>query len=127
MHQAVHHAAELVELLLVVNHFRAGHAGDRVILAQENRLLGTDLFAKSAVNAADHVDVEFLRKLLHFGEFALRRNFAGRDFDGARRADEFAKLARHAALAALFVRHQRRRAAIMLAAGARPIFPRDIA
>ena len=62
------HAAQLVELLLVVDHLGAGDAGDRVIFPQEDGLLGADFLAQAAVDAADHVDLEFLRPLLDLGE-----------------------------------------------------------
>src|SRR6266496_3336860 len=67
-HQAVHHAADLDQLLFVVHHLLTGVAGNSVIFAQENRLLRTNLFAHAAVDAADHVDVELLGIFFHFGK-----------------------------------------------------------
>src|SRR6266446_2946127 len=37
--ESMHYAPDLEQLLLVVHHLRAGEAGDRVILAQKDRLL----------------------------------------------------------------------------------------
>ena len=51
-----------------MHHLLTGVAGNGVIFAQENRLLGTNLFAHAAVDAADHVDVEFLGIFFHFGK-----------------------------------------------------------
>src|SRR4051812_8879899 len=65
MHEPGPDPAELVQLLFVVDHATARGGGDRVILSQEDRLLGADLFAQPAENTARHVDVEPLRKLLH--------------------------------------------------------------
>ena len=56
------------QLLLVVHHLGAREAGDGVVFAQKDRLLRADFFAHAAVDAADHVDVEFLRALLDFGQ-----------------------------------------------------------
>src|SRR5215470_834120 len=61
-HHAVHYSADLEEFFLVMYHVGAREAGDGVIFAQKNRLLRTNLLAHSAVNASDHVDIEFLRK-----------------------------------------------------------------
>src|SRR4051812_40159634 len=55
-------AAELIEPVLVVDHLLAGVAGHRILLLQEDRLLRADLLAHAAVNAAQHVDFEFLRR-----------------------------------------------------------------
>src|SRR5437762_12498894 len=65
-YDAVHDTADLKQFLLVMHHLGAGEAGDGVIFPQKNRLLGTDLFAHAAENAADHVDIEFLGVLLDF-------------------------------------------------------------
>src|SRR6266513_2460037 len=65
---AVHDSADLEEFFLVVYHVRAGKAGDGVVLAQKNRLLGANLLAHSAKNAADHVDIERLGVFFDFGE-----------------------------------------------------------
>src|SRR3954451_11806265 len=70
MHEPGPDAAELVQFLFVMNHLGARGSGDRVILAQEDRLLRADLFAQPAKNAARHVDVEALGEFLDFGELA---------------------------------------------------------
>src|SRR6266516_4735242 len=57
---AVHHAADFQQLFLVVHHISSRESSDGVVFAQKNRLLGTDLLAHSAENAADHVDIVFL-------------------------------------------------------------------
>src|SRR5436190_20778205 len=86
-YDAVHDTADLKQFLLVMHHLGAGEAGDGVIFPQKNRLLGTDLFAHAAENAADHVDIEFLGVLLDFGEAVVRRDFVRNNFDRARRTD----------------------------------------
>src|ERR1700732_1071492 len=58
---AVHHAADFEQFVLVMPHLFAREAGDGVILAQINRLFRTHLLTHAAENAADHVDIEFLR------------------------------------------------------------------
>ena len=64
----MHYSTNLEELLLVMHHVRARETGNGVVLAKKNRLLGANLFAHSAKNAADHVDIERLRMFLDFGE-----------------------------------------------------------
>src|SRR6266702_2902118 len=73
---AVHHAADFQQLFLVVHHISPRESSDGVVFAQKNRLLGTDLLAHSAENAADHVDIEFLGVFFFFGEAVRRPNFA---------------------------------------------------
>src|SRR6266545_4117527 len=96
-YHAMHHSADLEESFLVMHHIGTREAGDGVIFAQENRLLRTNFLTHPAVNAADHVDIEFLRKLFDLGETVCRRNLVGNNFDRARRANEFAKLTRDTA------------------------------
>src|SRR2546421_12448737 len=67
-YNTMHYATNLEELFLVMHHVRARKAGDGIVLAQINRLLGANLLAHSAKNAADHVDIELLRVFLNFGE-----------------------------------------------------------
>jgi hypothetical protein len=86
----VNYATDLEKFLLVVNHICARESGNRIILAQKDRLLGTDLLTHPAENAADHVDIEFLGIFFDFGETGGRRDFAGNNFDRARRTNEFA-------------------------------------
>lgn len=93
-YNAVHHSAYLQKFFFVMHHVRAREAGDRVIFTQKNRLLRTNFLAHPAVNAADHVDIEFLRKFFDLGEAIGRRNLAGNNFDRARRTNKFAKLTR---------------------------------
>src|SRR5262249_24411271 len=93
----MHYTAYLEEFFLVMHHVGAREAGDRVIFAQKNRLLRTNFLTHPAINAADHVDIEFLRKFFDLRETVSRRNLAGNNFDGARRTNELAKLARHTA------------------------------
>src|SRR6266478_4738170 len=67
-HHAVHYSADLEQFLLVMHHVRARKARDGIIFTQKDRLLGANLLAHAAENAADHVDVEFLWIFLDFGE-----------------------------------------------------------
>src|SRR5712664_318326 len=67
-HHAVHYSADLKEFFFVMHHVRAREAGDGIIFTQKDRLLGANLLAHAAENAADHVDVEFLWIFLDFGE-----------------------------------------------------------
>src|SRR6266487_2714698 len=67
-HDAMHDSANFEQLLFVMHHFRAREASDGIIFAQINRLLGANLLAHPAENAADHVDIELLRIFLDFGE-----------------------------------------------------------
>ena len=60
----LHDPAQFEEPLLVVDEFCAGVAREGVVLPQEDRLLGTDLLAEAAVDAAEHVDLEPLGALL---------------------------------------------------------------
>src|ERR1700720_3790843 len=89
---AVHHAADLEELVLVMHHFRTSEPGDGVILAQKDGLFGTDFFTHPAENAANHIDIELARIFLDLAKAVFRRNFARLDFDRPRRTDEFAEL-----------------------------------
>ena len=107
------------------NHFLAGAAGQRVVaahfvflvaliivLGEEDGFLGANLLAKSAEDAAQHVNFKILRHLLSafaVGVFAVltRR----RDADSLGRADKFAQLAAHAFGVVLLIAHQIRRAA----------------
>src|SRR6267143_58165 len=95
-HDAMHDSADFEQLLFVMHHFRAREASDGIILAQINRLLGANLLAHPAENAADHIDIELLRIFLDFGEAICGGDFAGNDFDRTWRTDEFAELTRHA-------------------------------
>src|SRR5256885_507790 len=90
MHKAIHHSAEFIELGLVVFHLRPRSAGDRVVFAQEDRLLGADFFAQATVDASDHVDLEFLRAFFDPGKLRFRGNFLRLDGNRSRRADELA-------------------------------------
>src|SRR5258706_4147426 len=105
-------AAELVESVLVVDHFFARVAGHGKLVLQKDRLLRADLLAHAAVDAAQHVDFELLRRALDMRVGRIRRDFTGRDADGFRRADEFAELARDAILAPAGNFHERRHPAI---------------
>src|SRR5215475_8141025 len=91
----MHYSADLEEFFLVMHHVGTREAGDGVILAQKNRLLRTNFLAHPAINAADHVDIEFLRKFFDLCETVGRRNLAGNNFDRARWTNELAKLTRH--------------------------------
>ena len=97
-----------------MNHVFAGGAGDGVVLAKVDGLLGADFLTHAAVDTADHVDVEFLGSFFDFGPFVITGDFAGDDFDGLGRADEFAELAGDAAFAVLFVGDEGGDAAVML-------------
>src|SRR3954463_14201088 len=77
-----------------MHHVGTREARDGVIFAQINRLLGTNFLAHPAINAADHVDIEFLRKFFYFGEMVCRRNLTGNNFDCPRRKNELENLTR---------------------------------
>src|SRR6188472_2159475 len=94
-HHAVHYTADLEKFFLVMHHIGAREAGDGVIFAQKNRLLRTNFFAHAAIDAADHIDIEFFRKFFDLGETVGRRNLVGNNFDCAWWTNEFTKLARH--------------------------------
>src|SRR6202040_2838717 len=64
----VHHSADLEEFVFMVHHVFASKAGDGIIFSQINRLLRANFFAHPAVDAAHHVDVEFVRELFDLGE-----------------------------------------------------------
>ena len=51
--------AQCQQLLFVIQEFLAGKAGEGIVVLKENRLFGTDLLAKAAEDAPDHVDLEF--------------------------------------------------------------------
>src|SRR5262249_36063474 len=105
-------AAELVEPGLVVHHLLPRVAAHGILVLQEDRLLGAHLLAHAAVDAAEHVDLEFPRRLLDVIGRRARRNLARRDPNRLRRTDEFTKLTRDALLAAVRILHQGRHAAI---------------
>src|SRR2546421_5515826 len=109
----VHYAADLEQLLLVVHHFRTSEPGNGIIFAQKDCLLGANLLTHPAENAANHVNIELARILLDFAEGIFGRNFARFDFNGARRANEFAQLTGDAADAPRLVFHQGWCAAVM--------------
>src|ERR1700719_3533092 len=110
---AMHYSADLEQFVFVVHHLFARESGDGVVLAQKNRLLGTNLLAHAAENAADHVDIEFLWVFFNLGEPISRWNFAGNDFDGARRTNEFTELTSHAAHTAIRITYKCWRSAII--------------
>ena len=89
---AMHHSTDLEKFFLMMHHVSPREAADGVIFAQENRLLRTNLFTHSAIDAADHVDIEFLRELFDFGEAVAWRDLTGNNFNRARWTNEFAKL-----------------------------------
>src|SRR5215470_11634929 len=113
-YDTVNDATHLEEFFLVMHHLCARVTSNGIILTEENRLLGANLFAHSAVDAANHVDIECFWVFLDFGEAISRRDLAGYDFDRARRTDEFAKLACDAAYAPALIADERRRAAIIV-------------
>src|SRR6187401_1768468 len=84
LHQSIEDSTQFVELLFVVNHFGTRGPGNGVVFPQEDGLLGTDLFAHAAVDAADHVDLELLRALLDLRPLRFGGDFLRRDGDGAR-------------------------------------------
>src|SRR5205809_7246451 len=65
-YDAMHHSTDLEQLFLVMHHVGSLKTGDRVVLAQKNRLLGANCFAHSAKNAADHGDIARLSVLVDF-------------------------------------------------------------
>ena len=103
VHESDALAADFVEAIFVVHHFLAAGAGDDVVGAEIDGLLGADFLAHAAVDAADHVDIKFLRAFLNLGPFIIAGDFTRRDFDGLGRADEFAKLTGNTTLAIEFV------------------------
>src|SRR5437870_6261033 len=118
----MHDTADLEKLVLAMHHVFAGQPSDGVIFAQENRLFRTNLLAHAAKNAANHVDIEFFRILLHFGESIGWWNFAGHNFDRARWANKLAKLTGDTANAVIGVAHERRGAAVIFRQAVIPFF-----
>src|SRR5207249_3125465 len=57
-------AAQGEQFFFVVNHLLAAGAGERVVFHQEDRLFRTNLLAITAEDAAEHVNLKFLRHLL---------------------------------------------------------------
>jgi hypothetical protein len=108
------HSADLEKSFLVMHHVSTSEAGDGVIFAQKNRLLRANFLAHAAVNAANHVDIEFLGKFFDPGKAVGRWNLAGNNFDRARRTNEFAQLTRDTANPSIRVADQGRRAAVMI-------------
>ena len=96
-------AADFVEFGFVVYHVFSGCACDKVFFAEVDCLLWADFFTHAAIDAASHVDIKFLRTLLHFCPLIISRDLTGNDFDGFRWADKFTKLAGNTALAILLV------------------------
>ena len=117
-----HGASQFIEFGFVVNHLGAALARDGVIFPEVDRLLGADFLTHPAVDAANHVNLELLRKLFDLREFAFCGQFAGRDFDGAWWADEFAELTGHATLAVVFVFNESRSASVVLGEFCVPLF-----
>src|ERR1022692_3729632 len=106
-------AAKREQFFLVVNHLFAAGAGERVVLLQKDRFLRANFLAEAAKDAAQHVDLKFLRHLFRVGAVGGFAKFAGRrDADGFRRANKFAKLARNAFRVAVLILHEIGRAAI---------------
>jgi len=110
----MHYSADLEKFLLVMHHVGPREPGDGVIFAQINRLLRTNFLTHPAINAADHVDIEFFRKFLDLGKAVCWRNLAGNNFDRARRTNEFAKLTRYTAHPSICIAHQRGSTAVMI-------------
>src|SRR6266496_3398626 len=123
-HDTVHYAADFEEFLLVMHHFRAREARNRIVFTEKDRLLGANLLTHPAENAADHVDIERFWKFLDFGEAICWGNFARNNFDRTRRTNEFAELTGHAAHPAILVLHERRRAAVVVRQAAIPFLLR---
>lgn len=99
-------ASAFVEQCLVVDCVFAFGGGDEVFLAQEDGLLGAGFFAHAAVDAAQHVNFKFARGFLLLGAGGVSTDFAGLNLDGARGADEFAKLAGNAAFASVITAYE---------------------
>src|SRR5947209_6288325 len=57
--------AQLQKLFFIVNHLLAAAPGEGIILHQKNRLFRTNLLAKTAEDASQHVDFKFSRRLFH--------------------------------------------------------------
>src|SRR5436190_1674528 len=102
-HHAMDNPADFEQLFFVMHHFPAREAGDGIIFTQKNRLLGANLLAHPAENAADHVNIELLRIFFDFGEGVCRRDFARNNLNRAWRTNELAELTRDAADATIFI------------------------
>src|SRR5215831_6213117 len=113
-YHAVHYSADLEKFFLVMHHVAAREPGDGVIFAQKNRLLRTNFLAHPAVNAADHIDIEFLRKFFDLGETIRWRDLPRNNLNRARRTDEFAKLTSDTAHPSTSVPHQGGGTAVMI-------------
>src|SRR5882724_1575827 len=97
-------AAKLVQLFFVKNHLLTAIAGQLEVLGQEDGLLWTDIFAKAAVDASQHIDIEGDRIFLD----VTAVEFSPNDGNGLRWADLLAKKAGHALFSAVLVRDQGR-------------------
>src|SRR5213594_3229238 len=85
--------AESEKLLLVVDQLLARFARQRIILHQENRLLGTHLLAIPAEDAAQHVYLKLLWCFFHVADLRRARRPWWGDADRFRRTDKLAQLA----------------------------------
>src|SRR6266446_6611955 len=127
-------ATQFEQLFFVVDHFLAARAGQRVILHQENGFLGAYFLAVTAEDAAEHVDLEFLRGFLDVAGFGRAPRPRRDDTNGFWWTNELAQLAGDAFGASLLVLDQIGRAAIsirnnpfLLGVLHRNLFPEEMA
>src|SRR6266852_5053362 len=81
-------AAERQQFLFVVDHFFAREADQRIIFHQENRFLRADFLAIAAEDAAQHVNLKFLWRLLDVAHLRRAVRSRRRDPNGLGRTHE---------------------------------------
>ncbi len=81
--------------------------GDKVFFRKENGLFRANFLTHTAVDAAQHVDFKFGRRLFLLGCGRVGIDRAGYHADGPGGADELTQLAGYATLAPVFPPHER--------------------
>ena len=69
------------QFFFVVNHFVPACAGERIIFHEKDRFFGADFLTKPAEDAAEHVDLKFLGRLLDIAHFGRAGRSRRRDAD----------------------------------------------
>src|SRR4051794_2923362 len=96
-------SAESEQLLFVVYHFLAVESGERIVLHEEDGFFRTNLLAKSAEDAAEHIDFKLTRGFFDVADFGRAAGAWRSNANGLGRANEFTKLAGDAFGAAFLV------------------------
>lgn len=87
------HAAHFEEFFLFEDELVAAEARYGISILQKYRFLGADFFAESAVDAAQHIELELFGFFFNVGVGGVGVNLLWRDANGLGRADELAQLA----------------------------------